>query len=38
VHEVDPRLYHLILDTTALPATTCIEIVVKAAKARFNQL
>jgi hypothetical protein len=35
VHQDDPRLYHLILDTTALPVTTCIEIIVTAAKARF---
>lgn len=35
VHQDDPRLYHLMLDTTALPPATCIEIVVAAAKARF---
>jgi hypothetical protein len=35
VHQDDPRLYHLMLDTTALAAATCIEIVVAAAKARF---
>jgi hypothetical protein len=34
-HQDDPRLYHLILDTTALPVSTCIEIIVTAAKARF---
>jgi cytidylate kinase len=35
VHQDDPRLYHLMLDTTALPVATCVEIVVAAAKARF---
>jgi len=35
VHQDDPRLYHLILDTTALPVATCIDIIVTAAKARF---
>jgi len=35
VHQEDPRLYHLMLDTTALPLATCIEIVVAAARARF---
>jgi cytidylate kinase len=35
VQQDDPRLYHLMLDTTALPVATCIEIVVTAAKARF---
>jgi cytidylate kinase len=35
VHQDDPRLYHLILDTSALPVASCIEIIVTAAKARF---
>jgi cytidylate kinase len=38
VHQDDPRLYHLILDTTALPVAICIEIIVTAAKARFAQV
>jgi cytidylate kinase len=35
VHQDDPALYHLTLDTTALPVASCIEIVVAAAKGRF---
>ena len=35
VRQDDPRLYQLMLDTTALPVATCIDIVVAAAQARF---
>jgi len=30
----DPALYHLVLDSTALPMETCVELVVLAARAR----
>jgi cytidylate kinase len=36
VRQDDPRLYHLRLDTTALPYATCVDIVVAAARARFG--
>jgi cytidylate kinase len=38
VHQDDPRLYHLMLDTTALPIATCIQIIVAAATARFAKV
>jgi hypothetical protein len=37
VRQDDPRLYHVMLDSTVLPVETCIEIVVLAAKVRFAQ-
>jgi hypothetical protein len=30
----DPRLYHLVLDSTALDVDTCVELIVAASKAR----
>jgi Cytidylate kinase-like family len=30
----DPRLYHLILDSTVLPVETCLDILVRAAQCR----
>jgi len=32
----DPRLYHLILDSTVLSAEACVEIIVRAAEDRFG--
>jgi cytidylate kinase len=32
----DPRLYHVILDSTALSVDTCVEIIVRAASDRFG--
>jgi hypothetical protein len=32
----DARLYHLIIDSTALPVVACVDIVVTAARARFG--
>ena len=34
VDGVDPALYHLMLDSTALEADTCVELIVAAAQAR----
>jgi cytidylate kinase len=28
----DPRLYHVVLDSTRLPARTCVELIVVAAR------
>jgi cytidylate kinase len=36
VRQDDPRLYHLVLDATALPIETCVELIVLAAQARFG--
>jgi cytidylate kinase len=36
VSQRDVRLYHLYLDTCALPTEACIDLVVAAAKARFS--
>jgi hypothetical protein len=33
-HQDDPRLYHLIIDSTALSVDACVEIIVAAAAAR----
>jgi len=33
----DAALYHLIIDTTALPIESCIDLIVTAASARFTQ-
>lgn len=30
----DPRLYHLVLDSTALPLSACVELIAVAARAR----
>lgn len=35
VRQEDPKLYHLMLDTTALPIGVCIDLIVTAARARF---
>jgi hypothetical protein len=35
-HQDDSRLYHVILDSTALSVGTCVEIVVSAARDRFG--
>ncbi len=32
----DPRLYHLILDSTVLSAEACTDIIVRAAQDRFG--
>ncbi len=32
----DPRLYHLTIDTTALPVDSCVDIIVRAAAARIG--
>jgi cytidylate kinase len=37
VRQDDPRLYHLVLDSTALPIETCVDVVVLAAQARFGR-
>ncbi len=34
----DPRLYHLIIDSTVLSVETCVEIIVRAAHDRFGAL
>jgi len=34
VDGLDPALYHLMLDSTALPVDTCVELIVTAARAR----
>ncbi|MCK4177366.1 AAA family ATPase [Aciditerrimonas ferrireducens] len=36
VHPGDPRLYHLVLDTTAIDEDAAVELVVRAARARFQ--
>jgi hypothetical protein len=33
----DPRLYHVILDSTALTVETCVEIILRAARDRFGR-
>jgi Cytidylate kinase-like family len=33
----NPDLYHLVLDSTALPLDTCVDLIVAAARARFGQ-
>jgi cytidylate kinase len=33
----DPKLYHLVLDGTALPLETCVELIVRATRARQEQ-
>jgi cytidylate kinase len=33
----DPRLYHLIIDSTALPVEACVDIIVRAAGARIGR-
>jgi len=32
----DPRLYHLIIDSTALPVESCVDLIVRAAEARIG--
>jgi cytidylate kinase len=34
VDGLDPRLYHLVLDSTALDVDACVELIVTASKAR----
>ena len=36
VRQDDPRLYHVILDSTVLSAEACISIIVRAAQERFG--
>ena len=36
VRQDDPRLYHVILDSTVLSAEACIDIIVRAAQDRFG--
>jgi Cytidylate kinase-like family len=38
VRQDDPRLYHVILDSTVLSAETCIDIIVRAAQDRFGAI
>ncbi len=33
----DPRLYHVMLDSTALSVQTCVEIIARAARGRFDE-
>jgi cytidylate kinase len=35
VHMSDPGLYHLVIDSTALPLDACIEVILRAAEGRF---
>jgi hypothetical protein len=35
-HQEDVRLYHLMIDSTALPLDVCVDLVVQAAKGRFE--
>lgn len=35
VRQDDPRLYHLIIDSTALPVDACTDVIITAAKARI---
>jgi cytidylate kinase len=34
----DPKLYHLVIDSTALPNDTCVEIIASAAEARWTHV
>jgi len=36
VRQDDPRLYHVILDSTALSVEACVDIILRAAKDRFG--
>ncbi|MCU1493201.1 MAG: hypothetical protein JWO62_965 [Acidimicrobiaceae bacterium] len=36
VGQGDPKLYHLVIDSTAIPVEACVEIIVEAARARFG--
>lgn len=36
VQQDDARLYHLIIDSTALPVEACVDIIITAAKARLG--
>jgi cytidylate kinase len=36
VRQDDPRLYHVILDSTVLSAEACIDIIARAAQDRFG--
>jgi cytidylate kinase len=38
VRQDDPRLYHLILDSTALSVEGSVDIIVRAASDRFGAL
>jgi cytidylate kinase len=37
VRQDDPRLYHLIMDSTALSVEGCVDIIVRAASDRFGE-
>jgi cytidylate kinase len=37
VRQDDPRLYHVVLDSTALSIETCVEVIVQAARGRFGR-
>ena len=37
VDGLDPELYHRMLDSTAVPLDTCVELIVVAARARLGQ-
>ena len=36
VHQDDARLYHLIIDSTALPVNACVDIILTAARSRLG--
>ena len=36
VHQDDPRLYHVILDSTVLSVEACVDIIIRAARDRFG--
>jgi hypothetical protein len=38
VRQDDPRLYHLIIDSTVVSVDACVEIIVRAARDRFGPL
>ncbi len=37
VNGVDPSLYHLVIDSTALDLDTCVELIVAASRARAGR-
>jgi hypothetical protein len=38
VRQDDPRLYHVILDSTVLSVEACVDIIVRAAQDRFGAM
>ena len=37
VRQDDPRLYHLILDSTALSVPASVDVIIRAARDRFGE-